>query len=193
MAGCQQRQGKIKRPISRLAPGLVAVEAQDRLRRQAPQQTELGFGHRGAQRGHRIGEAGPGKRDHVHVAFHRHNRALAVGGAARQIEIVQHVALAEEGGVGRIEVLGRRIGRHGAATEGDDAAAAITDGKHDAIAEPVEGDRDVVACHQQPRLDHAFGRNPGVGQVAFEGILVVGGKADAEGAQDVLVEAALAR
>ena len=40
------------------------------------------------------------------------------------------------------------------AAEGDDAPAEIGDREDDAVAEAVEGDRDVVAGDQQPGGDH---------------------------------------
>ncbi len=60
----------------------------------------------------------------------------------------------EELGLRRVEILGRHVGRQRAAAEGDDAAAKIGDREDDALAEAVEGDRDIGAGDEQAGGDH---------------------------------------
>ena len=60
-------------------------------------------------------------------------------------------------GLRRIEVfrLGSRL--HRPAAEGDDPAGAVVNRKHHPVAEPVVGDRDILAVDQKAGLDHLVG------------------------------------
>ena len=117
----------------------------------APQQFQLVFGQRGAERGDHVLEAGLRQRDHVHIAFDGDDRAVLAQRLPGAREIVEHVALVEELGLGRVHVFGERIRRQRAAAEGDHPLPGIGDRKHDAIAEAVVGDRDVVAVNRPGR------------------------------------------
>ena len=89
-------------------------------------------------------------------------RRLARGG-----DVVERVALVEERRLRRIQIFRRRVLLHGAAAEGDDAAAQIGDREHDAVAEPVERHRNVVAGDQQPGLDHVLAGMPWLPRCSF--------------------------
>ena len=84
-ARLQVRQHGLDRAERGLAAGRIAVEAEDRLGRQAPQKRHLLLGERGAERRHRLGKARLGERDHVHVAFDRDDAGLVVRGPARAV------------------------------------------------------------------------------------------------------------
>ena len=103
---------------------------------------------------------------------------LSWAGRARVVRVEQDGALVEERRLGRVEVLGRRVGVERAAAEGDDAALEVGDREHDAVAEAVVGDGDVVArrpaCRRptiSARREAGLGevlleRRPGVGRIA---------------------------
>ena len=82
--GLQVRQGRLDRPEGRPASGGVAVEAQGRLGRHAPEQRELILRQRRAQRRDGLRKARFRQRDHVHVAFHDDDLVFVVGGTAAQ-------------------------------------------------------------------------------------------------------------
>ena len=107
--GLDQRQRHVGGAPRRLQPGLVAVEAQHRLAGHAPQQFQLVLGQRGAERRHGVLEAGLRQRDHVHVAFDGDHRAVLPLRLSGAREIVEHIALVEELGLGRVHVFGRAL------------------------------------------------------------------------------------
>ena len=72
--GRQQWQRQFRRARRRPAAGGVAVEAQDRRRREPPQLLELFLGQRRAERRDGAADAGLCQGDHVHVAFDHHQR-----------------------------------------------------------------------------------------------------------------------
>ena len=57
--------------------GAVAVETDDRLRREVPQDLHLALGEGGAERGHGVDEARLMERDHVHPALDHDQLALS--------------------------------------------------------------------------------------------------------------------
>ena len=65
----------------------------------------------------------------------------------------------EERRLRRVEIFRLRIFLQRAAAEGDHAAAQVGDREHHAVAETVEGHRDVVAGDQQAGLDHVLDRD----------------------------------
>jgi hypothetical protein len=155
------RQRQIGGAVGGPDAGTVAVEAKHRLRRHFPEQFELVFGERRAERRHGILDAGLMKSDDVHISLDGNDRRFAVqalGGTPGAREIIKHVALVKEFGLVRVQVFRRRIGRHGAAAEGNHLFAGREDGKHDAIAETVVGNRDIGPVHHEPaRFDLLFG------------------------------------
>ena len=117
----------------------VAVKRDDRLVGDAPEQLQLVFGDRGAQRGDRGPETGLGQGDHVHVAF-GHDQRLALArrfarrgrgyrdcGPCRTIRFRANL------------VFGARVRVHRAPAKRDRATARVADRKDDAAAKPVIG------------------------------------------------------
>ena len=161
-------------------PAAVAVEAQDRLGRHAPQQPDLVLGQRRAERRHGLREARLGQGDDVHVAFDDDRsgpcRAPRRGRRGR----CKDAALMEERRLRRVQVFGGGIRIQRPPAEGDDAALEIADRKHDAMPEPVVGDGDVVARDQHARGHHVGCREAGFGQVLLQRRPAVGRVAQAE-------------
>ena len=77
-----------------------------------------------------------------------------VRGLAGAVMIEQQRAFVEERGLRRIEVFRLGACLHRPPAEGDDAAGAVVDRKHDPVAEPVVGDGDVGPMDEEARLDH---------------------------------------
>ena len=98
---------------------------------------------RGAERRNDVRETGFARRDRVDIALDHDDLAAVVRGLASAVVIEEERAFVEKLSLGRIEVfrLGARL--HRPPAEGDDAAGAVVDGKHDPVAEPVVGDGDV--------------------------------------------------
>ena len=69
-------------------------------------------------------------------------------GHARGGDIVERRALVEERRFRGVEILGLRLPLERAAAEGDDPAAQVGNRKHDAIAEAIVGDGNVVTGNQ---------------------------------------------
>ena len=126
------RQRQMRGAVRGLQSRRVAVKSQDRFGRGAPQQMQLIFGQRRAQRRHGVGEAGAHQRDHIHIAFGEDDGAGLDGGGARGGEIVELRALGKERGFAGIDVFGLGVGFQRARAKGDDAAAPVGDGKHHA-------------------------------------------------------------
>ena len=89
MARLQMRQRQMGGAVRRFQSRRIAVKGQDRFGRGAPQQMQLVFGQRGAQRRHAMGETGAHQRDHIHIAFGQDDGAGLDGGGARGGEIVK--------------------------------------------------------------------------------------------------------
>ena len=159
LSGLQMRQRQIGGAPRRLLAGLVAVETQDRLVRHLPQQRELVFGQRRAERRDAAGKARGHHGDDVDIAFDHDQRRAVMRGLPRGREVVEIVALVKQRRFRRVQVFGGDVLLQRAAAEGDDAAAHIRDRKHHAVAETVVGHRDVVAADQEAGLDHVLDRN----------------------------------
>src|SRR6185437_4471557 len=164
----------------RLLPGLVAVEAKDRLVRHLPQQRELVFGQRGAERSDARRKARAHHGDDVDITFHYHQRAAVMGGEPRGAEVVEIVALVKQGRLRRVQVFGGDVFFQRAAAKRDDPAAQIRDRKHHAVAKAIIGYRDVVARDQQTRLDHVLDRNALGSQIFLQRKTLARRIADAE-------------
>ena len=160
--GFRRRQRQFGGAMGGLQAGRVAVEAEDRLAGGAPEQIELALGQRGAERGDGMLEARLGERDDVHVALDDDQRLRPPRRPPRAGEIVEHLPLVEDVGVRRVEIFRLRVGRHGAAAEGDDRLVAqVLDREHDPVAEPIVGDGDVRAVDDEPGgLDLGACRRP---------------------------------
>ena len=84
-------------------------------------------------------------RDDVDIAFDRDDGAALMRGLRAARDVVERCAFVEERRLRRVEIFRRRVLLQRAAAEGDDAAAQIGDREHHAVAEAVEGHRNVVA------------------------------------------------
>ena len=168
LPGGRARQGKVDRAVGGAAPGPVAVEAQDRLVGEAPDERELVLGQRRAERRDGVREARHRHRDHVDIALDRDDGAALMRRLSGLMEVVEEPPLVEERRVGRIEVFRRHVGAHGAAAEGDHPAAPVGDREHHPVAEAVVRDGDVLARYEETRLDHDFGRDALAGEVVAQ-------------------------
>ena len=106
--------------------------------------------------------------DHVHVAFGDEDAVLVVGGLARAVHVEQHVALVEERGLRGVQIFGGLRGIERASPEGDDAAFQVLDREHDAVAEAVVGDGNVITCDQHTRCDHLLDGEAGLGKLVAQ-------------------------
>ena len=122
--------------IAAFLPGIVAVEAEDRRRIEAPQPLELRFGQCGAVGRDDFGNAGAVERDHVHIAFDHDQPPGSAAGRAGAVEIVERAALVEEDGLRRVQIFWLARAED-AAAEADHAAARIADRDHQPPAEAV--------------------------------------------------------
>ncbi len=159
LSGLEPRHRQIHRAIGRAQAGIVPVKTQDRLIRHFPEQPELVFRERRAERRDRRGKACRHHRDHIDVAFNDDDRRTIVRGLARGGNIVERCAFMKERRLRRVQIFRLRIFLQRAAAEGNDPAAKIADRKHHAIAEAIERHRNVVAGNQQAGFHHVLGRN----------------------------------
>src|SRR6185437_7141518 len=188
----QQRQGAVEGAELRAEARGIAVEAQHRLRQEAPQLLDLLLGERRAERRHGAAEAGAVQRDHVHIALgHDHRgRRLAFGlgeAGARLRPAIEHASLLEERRIGRVQIFRLAIAEH-AAAEGDDAALAVADREHDAMAEIVVG-LAALGAAQQPGLDQQR-LGEGAGEGALQAVALLRRVAQAEAADGGGIESA---
>ena len=166
----QQRQGAFRR--ARLGPlaGGVAVETQIGLVGDLPQQGEMAFRQRRAERRDRLHDARLGQGDHVHIAFGDQDAAPVMRRGAGLGQAVQGAALVEQRRVGGIEVFGLAVAQ-GAAAERDDAAAGVGDREQHPVAEKIVGRAAVIGPAHQPalgeqRFGHGVGHDRGLDRVA---------------------------
>ncbi len=113
-----------------------------------------------------------------------------MGRLAGVVVVVEDVALVEERRIGAIQVFGGDILLQRAAAERDGPPPRVEDREHDAIAEAVIGNRDVLALHQQPGLDHGLGGHALAGEMVAQRITVGGRIADAEMSPRIVHQAA---
>ncbi len=142
LAGQEMRQREVGGAIGRLLPGAVAVETEDRLVRHLPEQRELVFGQRGAERRNGAAKARGDHGDDVDIAFDHDQRRAVMRGLPRGGEVVEIVALVKQRRFRRVQIFCRNVLFQRAAAEGDDAAARIRDRKHHAVAEAIVGHRE---------------------------------------------------
>ena len=143
----------------RLLTGAIAVKTKDRLVGHLPEQRELVFGQRRAERrdARRIPHADHG--DHVDIAFDHHDRTAVMGRLPRGAEIVEMVALVKQRRFRRIQIFRRHVLLERAAAKRNHAAPHIGDRKHHAVAEAIIGHRNIVAADQKTGLDHILDRD----------------------------------
>ena len=106
-----------------------------------------------------MGDAGLGQRDHVHVALGQDERAPLARRALGAVEVVEQVALVEELGLGRVQVLGAGVAQRPAA-EAHDPAALVGDREHQAVAEMGEGLAALVGLDQSPAASSSASPKP---------------------------------
>ncbi len=94
------------------------------------------------------------------------------------------------GSLRRVDVLGLGIRREGAPAERDDPSLDVADGEDQAVAEAVVLSAPALARHRQTGLDDVGGQGPLRDQMAAQRFPVVGGVAEAEPLDGLLVEAA---
>jgi hypothetical protein len=136
---------------------------------------ELVFRQRGAERCDGVGNPGLVERDDVHVALDRDDRAGIAdhsrgrGGNCRGRGPCGRARFPANSDISPA----RRA--TAPAAEGDDPAPRILDRKHDAVAEPVEGDRDVVAEDDEAAgLDLVLGLAPLPARCSFSALRLSG-------------------
>ena len=103
---------------------------------EAFQHLDLLFGERGAHGGDDVFEAELVGGDDVHVALDDHGSLQLPGGLPGPVSTVEGAALVEYRGLGRVDVLGPRVG-HGPAAEPDNPATGVTDWEHQTAAENI--------------------------------------------------------
>ena len=173
------------RPQHRLLPGRVGVERQHHLLDHPRERGDLLVGDRRAHHPDRLLDPGLVQGQHVRVALD-HDRPARLGDRRLgQVDAVEHLALVEEVGLGRVDVLRPLVGAHRPAAEAERAAAAVADREHDPRAEAV------VLAPAPPLLDQPdpaqlVDLEPG--PLAAQQHLVPGARrvADREGAQHLL-------
>ena len=117
----------------------------------------MGFADRRAEGRDGVADPVLGQRDDIHVALDDDDLVEPAARPARLEEPVHLLALVEDVGLRRVQVLRLtlRILPEDPPAEADDAAAAIADREHDALPEPVVG-APGVALGEQPGVDQAF-------------------------------------
>ena len=185
----QVGQGGFQGAPGRLAPGGVAVEAEQHAGHQAEQALEVLLAGRRAKGRHRVAQALLGQGDDVHVALDHHDLIEVAIVLARLVQAVQLLPLVEHGGFGGVEVLRLVVAEH-AAAEGDDAAAAVADGEHHAVAEAVVDAAVLGVLDQQAGIDHGFLLQLVAGHVLVQVVPARRGEAQAEVAGNLAGQAA---
>ena len=126
----------------------------------------------GAQGGDGIAQTLLGQGNDVHVALDHHDLVEIAVVLARLVQAVELLALVEHRGFRRVQVFGLVVAQY-AAAEGDDPAAAVADGEHDAVAEAVIAPAVFGVLDQQAGVDHGF-LLQGVGAQMLEQVVPAG-------------------
>ena len=195
LARLDQRQGDVERAEGRALPGLVAVEAQDRLVGHAPEQAELVLASARCRAARPSREAGQRHGDDVDIALDRDDRAALVrrpcgrrGGCRGRGPCGRAASRASSGIWPRTSLSSARP------PKAIDAAARVGDREHHAVAETVVGDGDVVAGDQQARPRPSASRRDALaGEMVAQGVALARRIAEAESALRLRREAALGR
>ena len=119
--------------------GGVGVEVDDDVGGVAAQHGDLLLGEGGSAGGDDVLNAAKEDGDAVHLAFDEEGKLHLADGGTRLVEVEEDLAFRVEGRLRRVDVLGAGLiaGFERARGEGDDAAALVGDGEHDALAEAV--------------------------------------------------------
>ena len=190
-AGLEQRQGALGGATRGALAGRVAIEADNRLGGEPPDELQLALGQRGAERRHRPAQPGLVERDDVHVALGDDDVAAVADPGARAVERVEVPPLVEERRVARVEVLGLPVAQDPAA-EGDDAPSPVRDREHRPAAEEVEAVAPVVRLRKQRGLQQHRLLEALLAEGLLELLAPVRRVAQAEGADGLVAEAAAA-
>jgi hypothetical protein len=153
--GLQDREHGVDGAKRGFVPGRIAVEAENGLGRHAPQELHLVRGQGCAEGSNRLGNAGLGEGDRVHVAFDHEDATPLVGGSASAMGIEQNVTLVKERCLRRVQVFGRLVGIERAAAEGDNATLHVGNREHYPVTEPVKR-RPIIDRDKHARSDHVF-------------------------------------
>ena len=156
LSGRQKRQCAFCRAPGGALARLVAVETQHRLIDDSPERPQLVLPEGGAERCHGVRETRLGEGDHVHIAFDDHDLLRPPGGVSRLGEAVEHLALPEQRGLGRVEVFRLRISER-APAERYRKPPPVGDREHDAVAQRGDRRSRTFAEAQQPGLHQGFG------------------------------------
>ena len=132
------RQERIQGPDYGVAAGLVAIEAQHDLVDIALEHPGLVGRECGALRGHDIANPGRVAGDGVQLSLSKNGLSRVKNGTLGLVEGEEHPALAEDGRLGRIDVLGLLlVTLQHAPTEGDDPPLFIANREHQPPTEAI--------------------------------------------------------
>ena len=120
-----------------LRSGLVRVQRQHDVLREALHELDLPFGDRRAHGCGHVPDAELVAADHVHVAFDDDQLVLVARRVARSVEAVHGAALVEERCLGCVQVFRLLLRLQRARAEPDQPPAHVTDGEHQPIPEAV--------------------------------------------------------
>ena len=113
------------------------------------------FAGGGAEGRDRVAQALLGQGDHVHITLNHDDFVEVAVVLARFEQAVEFLALVKHRGLRRVQVLGLVVPEYTAA-EGDDAATAVADREHHAVAEAVIALAGLGVFHQQAGIDHGL-------------------------------------
>ena len=117
----------------------VGIEVDDDIGGVAAEHGHLLLSESGSAGGNHVLDAAEKDGDAVHLALNEEGELMLTDGGAGLVEIEEDVSLGVERRLRGVDVLGAGFiaSFEGAGGEGDDAAALVGDGKHDALAEAV--------------------------------------------------------
>ncbi len=127
--------------------------------------SQLRFRERGAHLCHHVGKPGLVGLHHVHVSLDDDALILVADGLPCQVQSKQRLALVEERGPRRVDVLGHPLRVERSRPKADHASLYVPNGDHEPVAEAVVGAAAVLALYQQPGLYEFFDAVSALGQV----------------------------
>ncbi|RMN26745.1 hypothetical protein ALQ66_05578 [Pseudomonas savastanoi pv. glycinea] len=149
----QVRQGGFQCPPRGIAPGLIAVEAEQHVGHDPEQAFQMLLAGRGTQRRHGIAQTLLRQGDDVHVAFNDDDFIEVAIEFAGFEQPVQLLALVENRCFRRVQVLGLVIAQY-ATAKGDDASARVAYRKHHPVTEAIIAFAGFGVLDQQTGIDH---------------------------------------
>ena len=157
----------------------IAIEAQGRRGRLAPQFFELFLGQCGPERRYCAGQSTLVQGDDVHVALDHHQVAALADRLTRQIEAIEGAALGEDGRFRTVEIF-RLAVAEGTAAKAHDPAAPVANGKHQPVEEKLAARHSVFALPQQPGFEQLRRRDLRAREFGRQGAAAVARPAEAE-------------